>query len=143
MDSDPDGLSIALPARAENVSVVRHLLARFGREHGMGEPGIGDLMTVVTEACMNIVAHAYGGDGGRLQVEALPRCGGLTVCVRDFGGGIRPLADFEGKGGGLGLTLIAALTESFEIRHGQDGGTELRMRVPLAPPEQFPDAAGG
>jgi anti-sigma regulatory factor (Ser/Thr protein kinase) len=132
MDSDADGLSIALPARAENVSVVRHLLAGFGREHGMGEPGIGDLMTVVTEACMNVVAHAYRSGDGRLQVEALPRRGALTVSVRDFGAGIRPHADFEGTGGRLGLALIAALTESFEIRHADGGGTEMRMRMPIA-----------
>lgn len=143
MHSDPDGLSIALPARAENVSVVRHLLARFGREHGMREPAVGDLMTVVTEACMNVVAHAYGGRDGRLQVEALPKGGGLTVSVRDFGTGVRPLADFEGRGGGLGLTLIAALAESFEIRHAEGGGTELRMRMPIAAPQQFPHAAAG
>ncbi len=143
MNNNPGGLSIALPAKAENVWIVRHLLARFGREHGMTEPGIGDLMTIVTEACMNVVAHAYGGGDGRLQVEAQPRRGVLTVCVRDFGGGIRPLADLEGRGGGLGLTLIAALTESFEIRHARGGGTEIRMRMPLATVKQFPRVADG
>lgn len=145
MNNDPDGLSIALPAKAENVSVVRHLVAGFGREHGMAEPALGDLMTVVTEACMNVVAHAYGGggNGGRMQVEALPKGGALTVRVRDFGAGIQPRADFEGTGGHLGLALIAALTESFEIRRGTSGGTEIRMQVPIAPDQQFPRTAGG
>ena len=50
-----------LPARAENVAVVRHALAGLAEEIGMDEAGIADLKTVVTEACMNVVAHAYAG----------------------------------------------------------------------------------
>ena len=37
------------------------------------------------------------------------------VTVRDYGAGIRPLADVEQRSLRLGLPLIAALTESFEL----------------------------
>ena len=67
------GLEMSLPARAENVAVVRHALAGLAEEIGMDEAGIADLKTVVTEACMNVVVHAYEGEPGPLEVEAEPR----------------------------------------------------------------------
>ena len=120
-----------LPARAENVAVVRHALAGLAEEIGMDEPGIADLKTVVTEACMNVVAHAYAGEAGPLTVEANPDADGLTVVVRDQGRGIRPQADVNAPSLRLGLSLIAALSSSFAISGGLDRGTEVSMRVPL------------
>jgi len=120
-----------LPAKAENVAVVRHALAGLAEEIGMDEAGIADLKTVVTEACMNVVAHAYGGEPGPLTVEARPDAEGLTVVVRDEGRGIRPQADVDQPSLRLGLSLIAALSSSFAISGGLDRGTEVSMRVPL------------
>ena len=98
----------------------------------MDEPGIADLKTVVTEACMNVVVHAYpAGEPGLLEVEALPEPEGLTVVVRDFGMGIRPRPDVERPSLRIGLTLIAALSSSFEIKGGIARGTEIRMHLPL------------
>lgn len=123
---------MSLPARAENVAVVRHALAGLAERIGMDEAGIVDLKTVVTEACMNVVVHAYPADApGPLEVEAVPEPEGLTVAVRDFGMGIRPRPDVERPSLRIGLTLIAALSRSFEIKGGVDRGTEIRMHLPL------------
>ena len=59
MSDDQSGLLITLPGRPENVAVVRHAVAGLAEQIGMDEPGIADLKTVVTEACMNVVVHAY------------------------------------------------------------------------------------
>lgn len=123
---------MSLPARAENVAVVRHALAGLAERIGMDEPGLADLKTVVTEACMNVVVHAYpAGEPGLLEVEAVLEQEGLTVVVRDFGMGIRPRPDVERPSLRIGLTLIAALSSSFEIKGGVDRGTEIRMHLPL------------
>lgn len=125
---------MSLPARADNVAVVRHALAGLGERLGMDEQSLGDLKTVVTEAAMNVVVHAYpAGEDGLMEVEAWAEDGGLTVGVRDFGGGIRPRPEHDGERQSLriGLTLIAALSSSFEISGGIDRGTEIRMHVPL------------
>jgi serine/threonine-protein kinase RsbW len=123
---------MSLPAKAENVAVVRHALAGLADRIGMDEPGIADLKTVVTEACMNVVVHAYPGDApGLLEVEAAPELEGLTVVVRDYGMGIRPRPDVDRPSLRIGLTLIAALSQSFEIKGGADRGTEIRMHLPL------------
>ena len=113
---DLSGLQMSLPARAENVAVVRHALAGLADRIGMDAAGIADLKTVVTEACMNVVVHAYPGDEpGPLLVEAVPELEGLTVVVRDYGLGIQPRPDVERPSLRIGLTLIAALSSSFEI----------------------------
>jgi anti-sigma regulatory factor (Ser/Thr protein kinase) len=131
MSEKPRGLKMTLPAKAENVAVVRHALAGLAEEIGMDEPGLADLKTVVTEACMNVVVHAYQGAEGPLTVEAEPQADGLTVTVRDVGGGIRPQAEVDGDSLRLGLSLIAALSSSFSISGGLDRGTEVEMTIPL------------
>ena len=137
---DRSGLHMSLPARAENVAVVRHALAGLADRIGMDEPGVADLKTVVTEACMNVVVHAYPtGEPGLLEVEAEPELDGLTVVVRDFGMGIRPRPDVDRPSLRIGLTLIAALSKSFEIKGGVDRGTEIRMHLPLDAGEGEPE----
>jgi anti-sigma regulatory factor (Ser/Thr protein kinase) len=152
-DEKPTGLQMRLPARAENVSVVRHALAGMAEQLGMDEAGIADLKTVVTEACMNVVVHAYPeGSGGPLLINADPDSEGLTVTVGDSGSGISPQADSERSSLRLGLSLIAALSSSFSISGGLERGTEVMMRLPLrgggangggpAEPKLVPEVAG-
>jgi serine/threonine-protein kinase RsbW len=125
-------VEFTLPARAESVPLVRHALAGLAEALEMEPSEVADLKTVVTEACTNVVVHAYRDrDAGPLEVDAWPdeRC--LVIAVRDFGEGIRPLADVENRSLRLGLPLIAALTHSFEISGGPGHGTVVTMRVPL------------
>jgi len=122
---------MVLPAKAENVAIVRHALAGLAEEVGMDELRVADLKTVVTEACMNVVVHAYRDGPGPLNVEARPDDHGLTVIVRDEGVGFRPQADSDRDSLRLGLSLIAALSGSFSISGGLDRGTEITMRLPL------------
>lgn len=131
VNEKPRGLQMVLPAKAENVAVVRHALAGLAEEIGMDEPGLADLKTVVTEACMNVAAHAYEGEAGPLSIEAQPDEEGLTVTVRDEGIGIQPQADVERDSLRLGFSLIAALSSSFAISGGLNIGTEVKMRLPL------------
>jgi anti-sigma regulatory factor (Ser/Thr protein kinase) len=148
----PTGLQMRLPAKAENVAVVRHALAGMAEQMGMDEPGVADLKTVVTEACMNVVVHAYPAGSGPLSVDAEPDSKGLTVIVADHGAGISPQADSERASLKLGLSLIAALSSSFSISGGLDRGTEVMMRLPLrgggtngggpAEPRLVPEVAG-
>jgi anti-sigma regulatory factor (Ser/Thr protein kinase) len=53
---------------------------------------------------------------------------GLTIMVRDPGSGIQPRpARAEPPALGLGLPLIAALSDAFELRGSAGTGTEVRM----------------
>ena len=93
---------------------------------------VADLKTVVTEACTNVVQHAYETDDGPLEVIVAQEAKSVTVIVVDSGSGIRPHADLERPTLRLGLTLIAALASSFEISGGSEPGTKIKLTVPLA-----------
>jgi anti-sigma regulatory factor (Ser/Thr protein kinase) len=141
MSEPTPGLHLTLPATSENVAVVRHAVAGLAETLGMDEVGIADLKTVVTEACMNVVVHAYDGGQGPLEVEAEAADGALAVAVRDFGAGIRPRAEIGGTSLRLGLPLIAALSRSFEISGGLGRGTCVAVEIPLASTDEAEEAA--
>jgi serine/threonine-protein kinase RsbW len=139
-------VEFSLPALAENVPLIRHALAGLAEALEMQPAEIADLKTVVTEACMNVVVHAYGeSETGVLEVGAWREDECLAVSVRDYGSGIRPLADVERRSLRLGLPLIAALTRSFEVSGVAGQGTEVRMKVPFSvnghEPTPAPEAA--
>jgi serine/threonine-protein kinase RsbW len=136
MSPQANRIHLSLPARAENVAVIRHGVAGFAEALGMDEIRVGDLKTVVTEACMNVVVHAYDDGEGPLEVEVEGDQEGVTVQVSDYGEGIRPRAETERASLRLGLTLIGALSQSFEIAGGPGRGTRIRMRMPLRVPDE-------
>lgn len=123
-DKTPD-LELTLPARAENVAVVRHAFGGLGDALDIGDQVLSDIKLAVTEACTNVVVHAYDDDNGPLAVAATLRADRLTVVVRDTGRGIVPRPDSPGLG--LGLPLIATLAESLELGTGANDETEVRM----------------
>jgi serine/threonine-protein kinase RsbW len=131
----PSGLELTLPATAENVMVVRQAVAGLGEALNLAGSRIADLKTVVTEACNNVVLHAYDGQPGPLHVSAEPRQAELEVQVADEGHGFRPRANQGEASLGLGLPLIAALSDSFEIRGGAGQGSRTTIRFGYAPPE--------
>jgi serine/threonine-protein kinase RsbW len=86
---------------------------------------LSDIKLAVTEACTNVVIHAYPDGEGPMEVRAALGETELSVVVRDEGRGVVPRADSPGLG--LGLPLIATLTESLELGTGDDDATEVRM----------------
>jgi anti-sigma regulatory factor (Ser/Thr protein kinase) len=124
MSATPD-LVLSLPARAENVAVVRHAFGGLGEALDVPEQLLSDIKLAVTEACTNVVIHAYPDGEGPMEVRAVLLDDGLSVVVRDEGRGVVPRADSPGLG--LGLPLIATLTESLELGTGADDATEVRM----------------
>ena len=126
----PD-IELALPARAANIAVVRHAFGAIGEAFAVDEETLSNIRLAVTEACTNVVVHAYPDDReGPLEVLATLREEKLEVVVRDEGPGIAPRADSPGLG--LGLPLIASLTESVQLGRDQAERTEVRMTFPLS-----------
>jgi serine/threonine-protein kinase RsbW len=125
----PD-LELKLPARAENVAVVRHAFGGFAEALSVDEQTLADIKLAITEACTNVVIHAYDdGEDGSLEVDASIDARRLTVVIRDRGRGIVPRPDSPGLG--LGLPLIATLAESLELGKDDDDHTEVRMTFAL------------
>ena len=119
---------LELPARPEGVGVVRQALVGVADGLAIDASVLADAKMAVTEACTNVVVHAYGDREGELDVEMLADEIAITVVVRDRGAGIKPrLTRNEPTALGLGLPLIAALSDAFEVRGGPNMGTEVRM----------------
>lgn len=123
-------LRIRLPAKPDNVAVVRQALTGLGDAYELDPDFLSDIRTAVTEACNNVVIHAYPGDDpGILEVEADPGDGtSVDVLVRDYGAGLQPnTVPPQERSLGLGLPLIAALARRFEMRSADTGGLEVHM----------------
>jgi serine/threonine-protein kinase RsbW len=103
---------------------------------------VADLKTVVTEACMNVVVHAYEEDQGPLEVDAYRDDKALVVVVRDSGAGIRPRPDTNRQSLRMGLPLIAALSTSFAISGAPNRGTEVTMRMNISANGSVPREPG-
>jgi serine/threonine-protein kinase RsbW len=133
MSPAPD-VRLTLPARPEGVAVVRQALAGMADALDFDAAVLADMKMAVSEACTNVVVHAYEDADGMLEVDMTADDVGLTIRVRDHGGGIQPQVtrSHEVPALGLGLPLIAALSDAFQL-HGSAGqGTEVRMTFTYA-----------
>jgi anti-sigma regulatory factor (Ser/Thr protein kinase) len=125
------GLKLTVAALPENLAIVRQALAGFAEGIGFDDSAIANIKTIVTEASMNAVVHAYPEDGtGPIEVTATPRSDELEITVRDRGVGFQPHPAEPGDEGlRIGLPLIATLSDGFEITGPAGGGTEVRMHL--------------
>ena len=115
----------------EAVTLVRAVLSAIAESLRLGAELLNDLKTAVSEACNNVVVHAYGATSGPLRVEVRVGRDGVTVSVRDRGCGIRNVA-LEHDSMGVGLAVISALAARAEFLTPPEGGTEVRMWFPTA-----------
>jgi serine/threonine-protein kinase RsbW len=128
MTTAPPEVRLRMPARPEGVAVVRQALAGMADALDFDAAVLADMKMAVSEACTNVVVHAYEGEAGTLEVEMHAGEVGLTIVVRDHGAGIQPRPPrSEPPALGLGLPLIAALSDAFELRGSTGMGTEVRM----------------
>jgi serine/threonine-protein kinase RsbW len=126
--SGPPDMLLGLQSRAENVALVRQALTGLGAAVQLDGAVLADVKTAVSEACNNVVVHAYGGRAGPMEVYVRPNGHELVVVVRDDGEGIHPRpVEPDAPMQGVGLSLIQALTKSVEFGGGLSEGTEVRM----------------
>jgi serine/threonine-protein kinase RsbW len=122
-------LELTVPATAENIPVLRHAVSGFLEGVAITGERASDVLLAVTEACTNVVQHAYRDDhpASDPQIELIADRNQevLSIAVRDLGHGFAPRVDSPGLG--LGLPVIAALTRTVEIRPLSPCGTEVVM----------------
>ncbi len=130
----PSPVRLSLPAKAPNVAVVRRALEAIADELALPRRLVEDMRLAVSEACTNVVRHAYSGaeaeEASALRVDLLPHAYGMHVIVEDRGRGLGPSPDTGGPG--LGLPLIASLTSRLEVSHGA-GHRGSRIAMSFAP----------
>jgi len=121
-----------MPALPANVALVRQALAGLTDELGVEPARAADMKIALTEACTNVVVHAYGDEPGPLEVAMGVEHGRLVLSVRDRGSGLHPLPGRdEGSPLGFGLALIASLSDELGLVGGRHG-TEVRIVFALS-----------
>jgi anti-sigma regulatory factor (Ser/Thr protein kinase) len=120
---------LELDSRPETLTLVRGMLGGVGELLAVDPELLDDLKTAASEACNNVVLHAYPeGAGGTLSVQLYVLEASLAVIVCDDGGGIPVEVLTEGHSQGVGIPVIRALTELCDFRPRPGGGTQVSMR---------------
>ncbi|MCS7254818.1 MAG: ATP-binding protein [Armatimonadota bacterium] len=113
---------LTIPCQPELLKVVRQALAAFATELNMTISMIEDIKRAVTEACTNVIQHAYKEMGcvGTVHITCWVNGNDFIVEVSDKGIGMRSPE-------GLGIMLMRVLMDEVEIKVGRRGGTKVRM----------------
>lgn len=114
------------PAVATRLPRVRRLLATWARRQGMTTDTVADLALACYEAMSNVVAHAYNGEAGSLDVRASRPNQHVVVTVTDRGRWRTP-STVPDPLHGRGLPLIRSLSDHAVIESNAHG-TAVRMR---------------
>src|SRR3982074_2858756 len=94
--------------------MVRAMLAGAAELLELGAELLADLKTAVSEACNNVVMHAYGEAPGPLIVDLVAAPDAVAVTVSDHGDGIRDSTPAENHIG-VGIAVINALAVRAEF----------------------------
>jgi len=124
---------ITINSKMAEVAQLRRWLREILTPTGTAEETIYDLELAVTEACTNIIAHAYGmRDGNEIIVSAVIAPRRITLTIRDFGKPFRP-EQYQPPDlsvpheAGYGIYLIHALMDDVSYDIKAEGGTALTL----------------
>ena len=113
------------PALPSAVPVVRGMVTRVLGRLDVSTARSGEIQLAVTEACANVVRHAYPGAPGDVLCECEVTEHEVVIRVSDWGvGWDQPSAH---PGLGLGIPLIERLSDHATQTHSQ-GITLMEMR---------------
>ena len=130
---------LSFPAKPDYLVLARLALAGLARTLPAEDDVVADLKLAVTEACGNVVRHAYGDDPGDVFVSYVVRDDALEILVEDQGRGLEgerasTAAAAAPADGGMGMAIIRTIVDELVIDAGADGrGTVIRMTKRLAP----------
>lgn len=125
------------PAQYESLAAIDRFVADAAEEAGFDSGTVYQVRLAVDEACSNIIAHAYGGEGrGVIECSCQAQDDDLTVVLRDQGRPFDPdsvpppnLSDDleERTGGGLGLYFIRKIMDEVDFDFESEGGNVLTL----------------
>jgi serine/threonine-protein kinase RsbW len=118
---------LRLESRPQTLTIVRGMLGGVAELLAIDPELLDDLKTSVSEACNNVVLHAYGGEPGPMEVGLFVDGEHIRVTVADQGVGMTAPPAGGDVSHGIGLSVIRALAESVSFRSAPDEGTEVEM----------------
>jgi serine/threonine-protein kinase RsbW len=137
-ETDTRAIRLTIPAKAEYITLGRLALTGLSRLRPLGEETLADLKLALTEACSNSVRHAYGDSQGAVEILYELHDDRLAIEVVDdgtgFGEGDAHEPDDDLVEGGLGIAIIRAIADEFELGP-RNGGRGSRLRFVKLLPE--------
>lgn len=128
-------LKLHISAQANNLCLVRALVKRTSELAGCNAELTQNLVIAVNEACMNIIQHAYKGEGkGEIILEILNNEQGLLFRLLDHAelvelDKVKPRELEDLRPGGLGTFFIQEIMDECKMGHLEDGsGNYLEMK---------------
>jgi anti-sigma regulatory factor (Ser/Thr protein kinase) len=119
---------LSLANTAENLVAVRAVLTGLGEAAGVGAHDLSDIRMAVSEACNNVVMHAYPSERGPMDVAIQVSQGSLRVLVCDRGVGIYEHAQDDAlPERSIGLHVIRTLARQSRMHEPAGGGTSVSM----------------
>ena len=118
---------LRLESRPQTLTIVRGMLGGVAELLSIDPELLDDLKTSVSEACNNVVLHAYGGEPGPMEVGLFVTDDHFSVRVSDAGVDMPAPPPAGDVSQGIGLSVIRALTEDVQFSSAPGGGTEVRM----------------
>jgi serine/threonine-protein kinase RsbW len=128
LSDDSPIISLRLESSPETLTLVRGMLGGVAELIQLDPELLDDLKTAVSEACNNVVMHAYEGASGPLGICIYTEDDGLVVIVRDQGRGIPVLAPSDDRLQGVGIPIMRALAQQTAFRPCEGGGTEVWLK---------------
>jgi anti-sigma regulatory factor (Ser/Thr protein kinase) len=115
-----------------SVSGLRRAAAARARDLGFSDASVDDIAIAASEALANAVVHGFvESEPGTITIStAMTSPTNLRVTVTDDGSGMTPRPGSPGLG--LGLPLMAELSDHLSISLADAGGTRVCMDFVLA-----------
>jgi serine phosphatase RsbU (regulator of sigma subunit)/CheY-like chemotaxis protein/anti-sigma regulatory factor (Ser/Thr protein kinase) len=126
-------LELTLPAKAVSVPLARHRLRVWLNENvpELDRVARSDLEVAWSEACTNVIRHAYGPADATFDASAAREGNAVALEVRDSGQWRPP----RGQHGGRGIALMRELCDEVRVDRRSEGTTVTLRRT-------FGDEAG-
>jgi len=141
----PDHMaSLSLPANLSQIATIHGFVDQVGHDQNLDDQILHALHLVVGEACTNVIEHAYGGQGGPMELTLEARDDYIRVIIRDWGVAFDPAkvpipdigAPLEKRPvGGLGVYLMYQMMDDVHYHFSVEDGNTLIMvkRTPGIP----------
>ncbi len=134
-------VSLTIPSMPEFVGVVRLAISGVAARLNFTIDEIEDIKISVSEACTNVIQHAYGSSSNPetdiIEIKAYIVGESLEIIVKDFGKGFdlsiigtpeQRKKSEEKMGLGLGLTFIKSLMDDTNFESIEGKGTTIQMK---------------
>ena len=135
--TSPQSVQLSIPANSEFIAVARLSVSGVAARMDFSIEDIEDIKVAVSEACTNVIQHAYANtQSGVINITFTIHKDLLEITVKDSGKGFNPnnVESEKTKGGnsdlyglGLGLVFIQSLMDDAQINSEQGIGTTLTM----------------